>query len=98
MLFMVSNLIEMLNDLLLISCIWIDEIVFRNDMIISFKVRINLKKTTIHLLISLSFILTPFLLYFSPTRRLHVHQIDTTIANIFLSLDHVMVEDINDFC
>ena len=31
----------MLNDLLLVSRIWFDEIVFENDMIISFKVRIN---------------------------------------------------------
>ena len=40
---MVSNMIEMLNDLLLVSLIWFDEIVFGNDMIISFKVRINFK-------------------------------------------------------
>ena len=31
----------MLNDVLLVSRIWFDEIVFGNDMIISFKVRIN---------------------------------------------------------
>ena len=31
----------MLNDLLLVSRIWFDEIIFGNDMIISFKVRIN---------------------------------------------------------
>ena len=67
-------------------------------MLISFKIRNNFQKTTIHSLISLSFILIPLLLYFSPTRRLQVHQINPVTIKYILNLGHVTVlEDIDDF-
>ena len=50
----------MLNDLLMFCCIWFDEIVFRNDMIIFFYSKNLFLKTTIRSLSSLSFIFILF--------------------------------------
>ena len=83
----------MFNDLSLVSRLWFNEIVFGNDMIISFKLRINFQPT-IHSLISLSFKLTPLLLYFSPSHQEVAGTPDRPSDCIYiLSLGHVMVLD-----
>lgn len=87
----------MLNDLLMFSCIWFDETMFRNDMIkIIFKLNLFSKNYY-----PLTKFYTHLVLLYFPLPQQEVASIPDQLSDCkyILNFDHVMVlENIDNFC